>query len=228
MNRIVILVIALLAVTALILWVASNASPSFGNDGSAASFTYNAVLLVMLMSSLILGWRGSLSQALRYAAIWAVIFFAIVLAYSFRNDAKGVWQRVAGEVNPSMPIERSDNSVALRKSDDGHFYADVGVNGASIRMLVDTGATTIALSTADAARAGIDVDSLEFIHIVSTANGEAPAAEVHLSEVRVGSIVRKGVRAMVGRNLDGSLLGMNFFDTLSKFGIEADELVLKD
>jgi aspartyl protease family protein len=228
MNRVVVLIVALLAVTALILWVAGGAAPAFGTDQSAASFTYNIVLLVLLLSALVLGWRGTASQAVRYALIWIALGFALVLGYSYRNDVKAIWQRVTGEVNPALPVERGGGQVVLRRADDGHFYADVAVNGKSIRMLVDTGASAIALSAEDAARAGIDVDGLAFVHVVSTANGETAAAEVRLDDVRVGSIARRNVRAMVTRGLSGSLLGMSFLDKLTKYTSEADEMVLQD
>ena len=63
---------------------------------------------------------------------------------------------------------------------------------------------------------------------LSTANGTAQAAFVELDEVRVGSIVRRDVKAVVTRGLSGALLGMSFFNTLSKVSMESDELVLKD
>lgn len=228
MNRVVVLVLALIALTVLILWVAGGAAPAFGSDQSAASFTYNALLAVLVLSSLVLGWRGTANQALRYALIWIALGFALVLGYSYRNDMKAIWQRVAGEVNPALPIERTGGQVVLRRADDGHFHADVDVNGATIRMLVDTGASTIALSAEDAARAGIDVDGLSFTAFVSTANGTASAADVRLDEVRVGSIVRRNVRALVTRGLTGSLLGMSFLDKLTKYASESDEMVLQD
>jgi aspartyl protease family protein len=95
-------------------------------------------------------------------------------------------------------------------------------------MLVDTGASTIALSVDDATRIGIDVGALEFTTFVSTANGTAVAAKVRLKEVRLGSIVRRDVRATVTRNLDGSLLGLSFLDQLSSYATQSDQLILKD
>ena len=228
MKRAIVLVVALIAVTALVLWVAGGAAPSFGSDQRAASFTYNAILVVLLLASLILGWRGSASQAVRYAAIWLALGFALVLGYSYRNDVNAIWQRVTGELNPAKPIERAGGEVVLRRANDGHFYADVVVNGAAIRMMVDTGATDIALSPEDAAAAGIDVDERSFTSMVSTANGTAAAADVRLTEVRVGSIVRSNVGGSVTRGLSGSLLGMSFLNKLTRFSTEADEMVLQD
>jgi aspartyl protease family protein len=84
------------------------------------------------------------------------------------------------------------------------------------------------LTIEDAENAGIDVDRLDFTLRVSTANGTASAARVQLDEVRVGSIIREDVTALVARGLPQSLLGMNFFSSLSRFQIENNELLLKD
>lgn len=228
MSRVLTLIVALLGVTVFIIWIVGISGITSASSEGSASLAYNVTLLVLLMSSLILGWRSSISQAFRYALIWIALFFALLLGYSFRNDMLSAFQRVAAEVNPAMPVERSGSEVALRKSDDGHFYVDADINGTSIRLLADTGATTVALSITDAQNAGIDVDQLDFNRMISTANGQAAAANITLDEVRVGSIVRQDVKAMVTRGLATSLLGMSFFSTLSKVQIENDELILRD
>ena len=227
MNRVIVLVIVLILVTALIVWVAGGSTAALSDQGSAA-LTSNVLVVVLLLSSLVLGWRGSASQALRYMFIWLAIGLGLVLAYSYRNDFKPLYERVAGEMNPARPQQRGAGEVVLRKADDGHFYADVDVNGTSIRMLADTGASTIALSVEDAESAGINVDALDFMFTISTANGQAAAAQITLDDVRVGSIERQNVRAMVTRGLSGSLLGMTFFSSLSGVAIRSDELVLED
>lgn len=228
MSRVIALVVVLIAVTVLIVWVAGGVPAVLGMAGSEPTFATQLVWLVLLISVVVLGWRGSASQAVRYFLIWLAIGFALVLGYSYRNDVKAVFQRVGGEVNPALPVERGAGQVVLRPARDGHFYADVEVNGRSVRMLADTGASTIALSVADAEDIGIAIDELDFIYTVSTANGPAPAAKVDLDEVRVGPIVRQNVRALVTRELSGSLLGMNFFSSLSKVAMESGELVLED
>jgi aspartyl protease family protein len=228
MSRVIALVVVLIAVTVLIVWVAGGVPAVLGMAGSEPTFATQLVWLVLLISVVVLGWRGSASQAVRYFLIWLAIGFALVLGYSYRNDVKAVFQRVGGEVNPALPEERGAGQVVLRPARDGHFYADVEVNGRSVRMLADTGASTIALSVADAEDIGIAVDELDFIYTISTANGPAPAAKVDLEEVRVGPIVRQNVRALVTRELSGSLLGMNFFSSLSKVAMESGELVLED
>lgn len=226
MPRVAALVLILIAITALVVWAAGG---SLALDGERAPMAIGTALLIaVLVASHVFNWRGTANDAVRYTLIWGGLFLALVLAYSYRNDANGVWQRVTAELNPATPLERSGGQVVLRRADDGHFHADVTVNGISTRMLVDTGASTIALSVDDATRIGIDVGALSFTTSVSTANGIAAAATVRLEEVRLGPIVRRDVRATVTRNLEGSLLGMSFLDQLSSYATEADQLVLKD
>jgi aspartyl protease family protein len=226
MSRVAALVVILIAITALVIWAAGGSLALDANRAPMAIGT--ALLIAVLVSSHVFNWRATASDAVRYTLMWAGLFLALILVYSYRNDADGVWQRVTGELNPATPIERTGGEVVLRRAEDGHFHADVAVNGTTIRMLVDTGASMIALGIEDAARIGIDINALSFNDVVSTANGPAASANVKLDEVRLGSIVRKNVRASVSRGLTGSLLGMSFLDRLSKYSSEGDQLVLQD
>lgn len=228
MNRFVLLVLVLVAVTLFVVWVAGTALQMPESQAGSASLVYSVLLAVMLITSLVLGWRGTLSEAIRSALIWFAAFIAIILAYSFRNEFTPLAQRVSGELNPAAPISRTQGEVLLRRANDGYFYADVSINGSDMRLLADTGASVVSLSVADAENAGIDVDQLDFNMRMSTANGTAVAAQVKLDELRIGTIVRQDVTAIVSRGLPQSLLGMNFFSSLSRFQIENDELLLRD
>jgi aspartyl protease family protein len=228
MNRTAIIVALLLAITVLVVWVASRSSHSLAEALSSPGFTRNIIILVAAVSALVLRWQGTGSQALRYGATWLAVFVGLILAYSYKNDVNGLYERFTGELNPAQPVALADNAIKLRRAEDGHFYADTSINGISLRMLADTGATAISLGLSDARRVGIDVDHLSFDITMTTANGNAQGAEVELDEVRVGLIVRHKVRAIVSPNMDGSVLGMSFFNTLSKFQIERNELLLQD
>lgn len=137
-------------------------------------------------------------------------------------------QAPAAKKHHRTKVAHGGGDVVLNRASNGHYFADVEVNGTRLRMVADTGATVVALSVEDAEAAGIDVASLNFSYSVSTANGDAEAAVVTLDEVSVGSITRNNVRAMVTPGLSSSLLGMSFFNTLSKVAMEADEMVLQD
>jgi aspartyl protease family protein len=112
----------------------------------------------------------------------------------------------------------------------GHFDAAGQVNGESVDFLIDTGATTIALSYGDALRVGFTDRDLSYSLIINTANGQARAAPVRLDSVTIGSITREGLRAMVAepRKLDQSLLGMNFISSLTAFEMRRGEVILRD
>ncbi|MBI1209841.1 MAG: TIGR02281 family clan AA aspartic protease [Alphaproteobacteria bacterium] len=228
MTRVLFLVAALLAVTVLIVWLVSGNGQVLGSSQSHASLVYSIVLLVTVLASVVLNWRGTIIQAATYTVIWVALFFALVLGYSYRDDFKAVWTRMTGEINPALAQQTAPGQLELRKANDGHFYADVEVNGTSIRMLADTGASTVTLSESDARAAGIDTNGLTYNMIVSTANGEASAARVTIDEIRIGSIVRRNVTTAVTRTMEGSLLGMSFFSTLSRFEMSRDKLVLVD
>lgn len=142
-------------------------------------------------------------------------------------------ERLAAAVAPaspmSAPLPGGPFSVTLAANDRGDFLAQPSVNGVRIPMVVDTGASVIALSFEDASRAGIRPLPADFTARMSTANGIARGAPVTLREVSVGDIVVRDVRAVVmerGR-LAGSLLGMSFLSKLSRLEIANDRLYLR-
>ncbi len=105
-------------------------------------------------------------------------------------------------------------SVSLTADARGHFAATGSVNGFPMTFLVDTGATTIALSAADASRAGIDYKSGQS-GLVSTAAGVVPVWRVVINTVKVGGIALNQVDGMVvERGLSVPLLGMSFLNRM--------------
>lgn len=198
------------------------------NTDNQMQLTHKVLLLVLVGSSVVLGYRGRASTAFKHGLAWAGIALVLVLAYSFRDDAGAIVNRVTGELLPSAPRINGSGEVELRASRNGHFHADAWVDGVKVRFLVDTGATTTALSPDDAERIGYDLDTLDYNQAVSTANGRSLVARVRLDEVDLGGIRAQDVVATVHRDgLDQSLLGMNFLDRLAGFERRDDRLVLK-
>jgi aspartyl protease family protein len=114
----------------------------------------------------------------------------------------------------ASPAAPSSQSVTLTADTRGHFVVEGQVNGGAVRFLVDTGATTIALSSADAMRLGIDYRKGQR-GLVGTANGTAAAYRVKLDTVQVGGIVANSVDAAVLEgNLPIALLGMSFLNRM--------------
>ena len=105
-------------------------------------------------------------------------------------------------------------SVTLPADSRGQFYADGQVNGAHVRFVVDTGATTVLLPAPDADRLGIDYKAKGQPGRIQTANGTATAYRVVLDTVTVGGITAYNVEAVVAEasGLDVALLGMSFIN----------------
>jgi aspartyl protease family protein len=117
---------------------------------------------------------------------------------------------------------------AVRKGADGHFWAESTTNGRHVRFLVDTGATTVALTAEDAVRLGVDIEALDYDIPVQTAAGETQAASVKLDYVSIGGARVNGVEAVVVREgLTDSLLGMSYLGRLSRFEATQSALILR-
>jgi aspartyl protease family protein len=111
---------------------------------------------------------------------------------------------------------------------DGHYWANGQVNGANVRFLVDTGATAVALTPADAEKLGLKPADLHYGYSVVTAAGSARAAPVKLAAVTVAGARLENVDALViEKGLDTSLLGMTYLGRLSGFEATRKTLVLQ-
>ena len=116
-------------------------------------------------------------------------------------------------------------SGAVAKGPDGHFWADAVVNGHPVHFLVDTGATAVALTSADAERLGIRPANLKYGYNVTTAGGTSQAAAVTLASVSVNGAKVENVQALVvSDGLDVSLLGMSYLGRLTRFEATRDTL----
>ncbi len=119
-------------------------------------------------------------------------------------------------------------SATIVKSSDGHYWANGRINGASVRFLVDTGATAVALTPADAQRLGFDINALSYTNRVDTAAGRARAASVKLASLTVSGARLDNVDALViEKGLDTSLLGMTYLGRLTSFQATRETLVLQ-
>jgi aspartyl protease family protein len=135
------------------------------------------------------------------------------------------------DVPPAAPAPSAAGSArqaTLRADRLGHFAANAVVNGRSTEMLVDTGASIVALTPATARRLGIHPAAGEYSLRMSTANGEASAAPVMLDEIRIGDVTVREVPAVVfaGDGLGVDLLGMTFLKRLTRFEVGGGQLVL--
>jgi aspartyl protease family protein len=122
----------------------------------------------------------------------------------------------------------SSDAIVLPRALDGHFYVDAMVNGTNVHFMVDTGASSVALTQADAQRAGMFFSSNDFNQVGRGAGGEIALRPVMLDRVAVGNIEARGVQGVViGGDGDMSLLGQSFLSTLGGVSIQGDTMVLR-
>jgi aspartyl protease family protein len=126
---------------------------------------------------------------------------------------------VAGNAGPV-----NNNPVSLYADSRGHFTGNLSINGSTLKYLVDTGATTVALNSGDAKFAKIDYEKGEKVP-VNTANGVVTAYLVKLNTLKIGTIILNNVEAVVneGGSPEVVLLGMS---ALNKMDMKRDNSIM--
>lgn len=183
-----------------------------------------AVMCLVLVGSALVSRRLPLGQTLRMVLIWVAIFAGGLLAYSCKDEVTG---RLSAVLRPETGRVHGETLV-LPKSEDGHYWVRAEVNGVATRFLIDSGATTTALSANAAKAAGIDPAQDDFGTPITTANGTVMGRRVRIDTLKLGPIERRDVRAVTAAEFgDMNVLGMNFLNSLSGWGVENGALVLK-
>lgn len=189
-----------------------------------------------MASSFSSGHRGLLNLA----AIWGASAVAVVLcithfdtirtALGLKLNPEDFGVHGAAATTSSKKESTGDKIVTIAANPSGHYETKAKINGRSVHVLVDTGATMVALTFDDAAAAGIHPSKSDYTHRVNTANGQGRVAPVHLDEVSIGDITVRDVRAVVAEpgRLSQSLLGMSFLGQLQKTEISRGVLTLQD
>jgi aspartyl protease family protein len=115
----------------------------------------------------------------------------------------------------------------IRMAANGHFFADVAINGVRRRMLIDSGATVTALSAKTAREAGLRTEEGLMPVMIQTANGAVPARTAEVPELRLGNIVARDLAVVVSPAFgDIDVIGMNFLSKLKGWRVEGRTLIL--
>jgi aspartyl protease family protein len=184
------------------------------------------LLWIMLVVSALVARRMSWRQSLRMALAWIAIFATLFVIASFKDEFGGMWQRVRLARDPQSGLVQG-GALRVPMDSDGHFRVRVSLNGSTASFMVDSGATTTAISTATAGRAGIAIDQSGFGVAIDTANGTIIARRIVVGRLEVGPIRRQDFHAITAPEFgDTNVLGMNFLSSLSGWGVEGRTLVL--
>ena len=133
----------------------------------------------------------------------------------------------AGGARASRSNDNVGSEVRLTRHGDGHFYADVEVNGTNVEFMIDTGATGIALTEEDARRAGVRLVDDQRSYVGEGAGGALTGQRVTLDQVRLGPRSSTSMSAVVIDGASTNLLGQTFLSQFGEVTVRGDVMTLR-
>ena len=172
--------------------------------------------------------RPKFGETARYVAIWAAVMAILALGYAYRTDIADAALRLRAGLIPSYAQKTGPHDLVLGQDASGGYSVIGEVNGQKINFAVDTGASDIVLSPADAQRLGVDMTHLDFARQFETANGVGQGAGYTVSTLVVGPIRFTNVPVSINRApMSTSLLGMEFLKRLKSVEAKDGRLYLR-
>jgi len=168
-----------------------------------------------------------MNKSIGILAVIIILAVAFPQRFMAMNGETAADDSVAlSKVETNSGRKRSRRAVGYRRG--GHFTFNAMLNGRNVRVLVDTGASSVAINRSTAKRIGIRLDDRDFIHTATTANGEAKFAAATIKKIRIDGIVVRNVKAAVlqDTSLNETLLGMSFLNKLRKFEIDGNKITM--
>ncbi|MEH3039246.1 MAG: TIGR02281 family clan AA aspartic protease [Sphingomonas paucimobilis] len=194
-------------------------------DDRAIYVLFGIMMLILPLSSL-LARRPSAGIVVRSLLGWAVIVAILYVAFSNR-DRLG---EIAGTIGERLGVAEQTvdgDTVRIRQSVDGHFWAMAQLNGVERRMLIDSGATSTAISETTARAIGVTPRRVPPV-MLSTANGTIQAARGRIETVRIGSLETRDLPVVISPTFgELDVVGMNFLSRLGSWRVERGTLVLE-
>jgi len=128
---------------------------------------------------------------------------------------------------PALVATGWTDNLTLPRADDGHFYAQIDIDGRTARLMVDTGASVVALTGADATSLGLLWDDSAIGVVAQGASGPVLGVPVMLPRIALGGFEVENVPAIiVPDGLFVSLLGQSFLERLGKVEIAGETMVV--
>lgn len=193
------------------------------SGGTGFSAAMLALLLLLPLAAL-LARRVPLGATAKMAAAWIGIF-AVGLLIVTSAQRSGLRVDDALEVLGLRAQIVRGGVVAIPRGPDGHFWAEVSINGHRQRMLIDTGATTTGISSDTAQASGVMIDG-GFGEMIDTANGTILAQRATADRFTLGPIEANGLGLRVAPSFSDGIIGMNFLSQLESWRVEGDRMIL--
>lgn len=186
-------------------------------------------ILILIGSGIFKFTRRYLFTAVKQILIWGIILIGLVVAFAFAPELRQLGEQFRANLNPqsSIMIQPGTGAIVLFATTGGQYETIAFINGVQVPVLIDTGASSVVLASKDAAKLGLNIDELNYSVPVTTANGQTRAAFIRLTQISIGTIVRKNIDALIAQpgGLKQSLLGMSFLEKV-RFEMNEGRLTL--
>ena len=183
---------------------------------------------LVLVASALFSRRIGFGEIIRTALTWVAIFAIVLVAFSYQNEILAVWNRVTGDLTGANEQQVVGSTLKIRRSADGHYWANAEVNGHAVRFLIDSGATTTAMTLKTAQAANVEIDGGGFPTYLTTANGTVEAERALIKELKVGPMIAIDLPIVVAKEFgDSNVIGMNFLSQMKSWRVEGDEMILE-
>ena len=217
-----------LLVLVLLLILLSRALPGGEDALTSPNLIQTVAVLALVSSSLLFVRQFKIKETVRNILLWVGVAGVLLIGFSFQEELFALGRRLRAELIPGYPTQTAANEMVITANEGGGFHVYGAVNGVPIRFLVDTGASSIVLSPADAKKLGIDLATLNFNRAYETANGIGYGASTIVDELTIGHIHLTRVPVSInGAPMSSSLLGMTFLNRMKSFSITGRKLVLR-
>lgn len=183
---------------------------------STSVFATDVVVTGLFKDKAMVSIDGGKTRVLSSGQTWQKVKLISADSNAATFDIDGKRQKLAMGQSISTDFSGGEKPTLKLTADGGGHFSTIGsINGYPIRFLVDTGATSIAISSSEASRMGLNYKDGER-GMASTANGVVPVYKVVLNNVKIGGISLNLVEASVieGAGLQVALLGMSFLSRL--------------
>lgn len=185
-----------------------------------AAYAVGAALILVILFKL-----PYVGRVLRGLFSFALLAFGIFLVLQ-----QAPFDPNLSRITASLGLDRQQivgDEVRIPMARDGHFWAEVEINGTKRRMLVDSGATVTALSPATASAVGVEADATLVPMLMKTANGTVRADAGTVEMLTIGGIDARNLKVVISPGLgDTDVLGMNFLSKLAAWRVEGRTLIL--
>ena len=151
--------------------------------------------------------------------------------HGYRESGGEPTDKTSSRSRQTKQMNRPSQSgrAVLRANRSGHYFAKAYLNGKPVRVVIDTGATYVALSYEDARRIGVTPRKSDFKYAMNTANGQVHYARAKIRSVRIGQAEERNIEARIAPKgaLDITLMGMSYLKKLKTFQVQQGQLLLE-